>query len=146
GSEEAARGVGGAAADGPRRGAVGLPLAAARSLRHRQLDRVDAASRRAHLDVRGEAGPIAAGATGRGYRVDQAGVGDTSPDGSSDDASPSSVSSAPAGSSSAPASGGRLAFAASISFSLPGSLRSDISSTIRSYQTSHCMVSSLPLQ
>ena len=63
---EAARGLGRGAADGARRGAVGLPLAAARPLRRGQLDRVDAARRRAHLDVRGQAGPV--GGSDRGGR------------------------------------------------------------------------------
>ena len=52
GSQEAAGGVGGDAADGARRGAVGLPLAAARPLRRGQLDRVAAPRRREGVDVR----------------------------------------------------------------------------------------------
>ena len=44
GSQEAARGLGRDPAAGAGRGAVGLPLAAARPLRRGQLDRVDAAS------------------------------------------------------------------------------------------------------
>ena len=55
--EEAPRGLGRAAAVGARRGALGFPVAAARSLRRRQLDRLDAPRRREGLDVRGQGGP-----------------------------------------------------------------------------------------
>src|SRR5262245_37992256 len=54
-------GLGRAAADGARRGALGLPLAAARPPRRGQLDRMDAARRREGVDVRSEGGAALGG-------------------------------------------------------------------------------------